>query len=159
MIDVIKAEAQAAEWGIPLREWMELQVNAFGNVDTFGQPHIDHEAEEEWRSVVAQVLIDNHLPSMANRFMECCCYAHLYECTGVEKHSLFSPIYCDLRFCPRCAPRQFARLIEKYEPILKTISANKKKGFRLREITLTARNKAAWHQRKSRNSIEMLSKC
>jgi hypothetical protein len=140
MIDVVKAEAQAAEWGVSLREWIELQVNVFGNVDAFGHPRVDDEADEEWRGQVAQVLIDNDLLSKANRFMECCCYAYLYECKGAEKHNLFSPIYCDLRFCPRCAPRQFARLIEKYAPILKAVSAHKKRGFRLREITLTTRN-------------------
>jgi hypothetical protein len=140
MIDVVKAEAQAAEWGIPLREWVELQVNAFGNVDAFGHPRVDDEADEEWRGQVAQVLIDNDLLPKANRFLQCCCYAYLYECKGPEKHNLFSPIYCDLRFCPRCAPRQFARLIKKYEPILTAVAAHKKRGFRLREITLTTRN-------------------
>jgi Replication protein len=130
----------AAEWGISLRELIELQVNVFGNIDAFGHSTLEDEADEEWRGQVAQVLVDNGLPSKANRFMECCCYAHLYECEGPEKHNLFSPIYCDLRFCPRCAPRQFARLIEKYAPILEAVYAHKKQGFRLREITLTTRN-------------------
>jgi ribosomal protein S27AE len=140
MIDVAKAEAQALEWGIPLLDWMELQVQIYGNVDAFGHPDIDDELDEEWRGRVAQVLIENNLFSKANRYMECSRYAYLYECKGEEKHSLFSPIYCDLRFCPRCAPRQFARLIEKYEPILRAVSAHPKAGFRLREITLTTRN-------------------
>jgi hypothetical protein len=140
MIDVAKAEAEATEWGIPLREWMELQVKAFGNFDAFGHPRMEDEADEEWRGLVAQVLIENSLASKASRYMQCCCYAYLYECKGAEKHNLFSPIYCDLRFCPRCAPRQFARLIEKYEPIVKEVSSHRKAGFRLREITLTTRN-------------------
>src|SRR6202035_5982732 len=96
--------------------------------------------DEAWRSEVSRVLIDHGLISKANRYIQCCCYAHLYECNGDEKHDLFSPIYCDLRFCPRCAPRQFARLIEKYEPVLRAVSAHKKAGFRIREITLTTRN-------------------
>lgn len=140
MIDVRKAEAQAAEWGIPLHEWMALQAQIFGNVDAFGDASIDDEPDEEWRGQVAKVLIGNDLLSKANRFTACSRYAHLYECEGPEKHALFSPIYCDLRFCPRCAPRQFARLIEKYEPILKGLCASPKKGFWLREITLTTRN-------------------
>lgn len=140
MIDVVKAEAEAAHWGISLRELIELRVKVFGNVDAFDDPRIDEEADEEERGVVAQVLIENHLASKANRYMECCRYAYLYECKGTEKHNLFSPIYCDLRFCPRCAPRQFARLIQKYEAILKAVSSSQKAGFQLREITLTTRN-------------------
>jgi hypothetical protein len=140
MIDVVKAEVQAAQWGIPLRDWMELQLQIYGNVDAFGHPDIDDELDEEWRGIVAQVLIEHKLFSKANRLMECSRYAYLYQCTGDKKHDLFSPIYCDLRFCSRCASRQFARLIEKYEPILKAVSSHRKAGFRLREITLTTRN-------------------
>jgi hypothetical protein len=140
MIDVHKAEAQATQWSISMRDWLELQVQIFGNVDAFGDSDIDDEADEEWRGQVAQVLIEHRLFSKANHYMECCCYAYLYQCKGEEKHDLFSPIYCDLRFCPRCGPRQFARLIEKYEPVLKAVSAHKKPGFRIREITLTTRN-------------------
>ncbi len=140
MIDLAKAESQAVAWEISLRDWMELQVQVFGNVDAFGNPDLDDESVEEWRGVVAQVLIDNGLCPKANRFMECSRYTYLYQCDGPEKHDLFSPIYCDLRFCPRCAPRQFARLIEKYEPILKTVAKEPKPGFRFRELTLTTRN-------------------
>jgi ribosomal protein S27AE len=140
MIDVIKAEAQATQWGIPLRVWLELQVQIFGNVDAFGDSDIDDGPDEEWRGQVAQVLIEHKLLSKANRYVECCRYAHLYQCKGEKPHDLFSPIYCDLRFCPRCGTRQFARLIKKYEPVLKAVSAYKKAGFRIREITLTTRN-------------------
>lgn len=140
MIDVVKAEAQAVQWGIDLRTWMELRVRISANVDEFGHAETDDRFDEEWRGRVADVLIEHDLPRKANRYMECSRYAHLYECEGEERHKLFSPIYCDSRFCPRCAPRQFARLIEKYEPILKAVSANRKAGFRLREITFTTLN-------------------
>jgi hypothetical protein len=140
MIDVRKAEAQAAQWGISLCDWMELQLQFFGNVDAFGDSDIDFEPEEEWRGRVSQVLIEHKLFSKANRYMECSRYAHLYQCKGKKRHDLFSPIYCDLRFCPRCAPRQFARLMAKYEPVLEAIAAHTKTGFRIREITLTTRN-------------------
>jgi hypothetical protein len=140
MIDVNKAEAQATQWGISLRDWMELQLRIFGNVDAFGDSDIDDDRDEEWRGTVAQVLVEHKLFSKAKRYLECARYAHLYQCKGKEKHDLFSPIYCDLRFCPRCAPRQFARLIQKYEPVLKAVSAHKKPGFGMREITLTTRN-------------------
>lgn len=140
MIDVNKAEAQATQWGISLRDWMELQLQIFGNVDAFGDSDIDDERDEEWRGTVAQVLVEHKLFSKAKRYLECARYAYLYQCKGKEKHDLFSPIYCDFRFCPRCAPRQFARLIQKYEPVLKAVSAHKKPGFGMREITLTTRN-------------------
>jgi hypothetical protein len=117
-----------------------LQVQIFGNIDVFGDFDIDDEPAEEWRGLVSQVLIEHELFSKANHYMECCRYAHLYQCKGEKRHDLFSPIYCDLRFCPSCAPRQFARLIEKYEPVLKAVSAQKKVGFQIREITLTTRN-------------------
>jgi hypothetical protein len=140
MIDVIKAESQAAQWGISLRDWMELHIHVFGNVDAFGDSDIDDGPDEEWRGRVSQVLIENKLFAKAKRYLECSRYAHLYQCKGERQHDLFSPIYCDLRFCPRCAPRQFARLMRKYEPVLKALSAYKKAGFRVREITLTTRN-------------------
>lgn len=140
MIDVPKAEAQAAQWDISLRDWMELQTQVFGNLDAFGDPDIDNERDEDWRGRVADVLIENRMHSKAKRYLECSRYAHFYQCKGETKHDLFSPIYCDLRFCPRCAPRQFARLIHKYEPVLRALFAQRKAGFQLREITLTTRN-------------------
>jgi hypothetical protein len=140
MIDIPKAEAQAAQWDISLRDWMELQLQIFGNVDAFGDSDIDDESDEEWRGRVSDVLIEHKLFPKAKRYLECSRYAYLYQCNGDGKHDLFSPIYCDLRFCPRCAPRQFARLLRKYEPVLKAVSAHKKAGFRIREITLTSRN-------------------
>jgi len=81
-------------------------------VDTtgFGDADIDDERDEEWRGQVAKVLVENKLSAKANRYMECSPYSHLYQCKGEHKDDLFSPIYCDLRFCPRCGPRQFARL-------------------------------------------------
>jgi ribosomal protein S27AE len=140
MLDVIKAEAQAAQWGIDLRTWMELQVRFSGNVDEFGDVETDDKFDEEWRGRVADVLVENGLASKGNRYLQCSRYAYLYECEGEARHKLFSPIYCDLRFCPRCAPRRFARLIKKYEPILKSVCANQKADFRLREITFTTVN-------------------
>ncbi len=143
MIDVVKAEAQAVLWGIDLRTWMELELQIFGNVDAFGQAEIDDAHDEEWRGQVAEILVEHELFSKAHRYLDCSRYAHVYECKGELKHNLFAPIYCDLRFCPRCAPRQFARLMAKYEPIVRAVSAHPKPGFRLREITLTTRNTGA----------------
>lgn len=140
MINVNKAEREAAEWGIPLVDWMELQTRTRGTVDVFGDVDLDDQANEDWRSVVADVLVESGLIPKADRFLQCSRFAHLYQCKGADLHQLFSPIYCDLRFCPRCAPRQFARLMKKYEPIVRTLGAKRTRDFRLREITLTSAN-------------------
>jgi len=140
MIDIRKAEHEAVSWGIPLTDYMELQIRIRGTVDVFGDSTLNDAPEESWREAVADVLIEHGLIPKGNRFLQCSKFAHLFRCEGAEAHKLFSPIYCDLRFCPRCAPRQFARLLSKYEPILRAVSAERKPGFRLREITLTSVN-------------------
>jgi len=143
VIDVRRAEGEAARWGIPLADWMELCVQIHGKVDVFGDGDLDDVAEEDWRSEVADVMVAHGLAPKANRFLQCSRYAYLYQCKGVCQHQLFSPIYCDLRFCPRCARRQFARLLKKYVPILRSVCARKKLGFRPREITFTSANLGA----------------
>lgn len=140
MIDIRKAEREAALWGIPLTDYMTLHVRVRGTVDVFGDSKLNDGPEETWRETVADVLVENGLFSKANRFLQCSKFAHLYQCEGAAVHKLFSPIYCDLRFCPRCAPRQFARLMRKYEPIVRAVSGERKPGFKLREITLTSAN-------------------
>ncbi len=140
MFDVKKAECEAQSWGISLVDHMELNIRLRGTVDVFGDATLNEGADENWREVVAGVLVENGLISKANRFLECSKFAHIYQCEGAARHKLFSPIYCDLRFCPRCGPRQFARLLKKYEPILRATNANRQPGFRLREITLTTAN-------------------
>jgi ribosomal protein S27AE len=140
MIDVAKSAAQSCEWGISLAEVMELRAHVYGNVDAFGDYNADDDKDEEWRSRVAQVLIDNHLVAKANRYIECSRYGVRYQCNGPDAHKLFSPIYCDLRYCPRCGPRQFARLIEKYAPVVKILASRRSPANRPRELTLTTRN-------------------
>jgi hypothetical protein len=139
MIDVARATAESISWGIPLREWMELRAKVYGNVDAFGDFTVDEDEEEEWRGRVAEVLIENHLAPKANRYIECSRYGVRLQCKGKECHDLFSPLYCDLRYCPRCGPRQFARLIEKYSPVVKLLSSQRRSGYCPREITLTTR--------------------
>ena len=139
MIDVAKATAESKEWGIPLREWMELRAHIYGNVDVFGDFDSDDDADEEFRGRVAQVLIENDLSPKASRFIECSRYGIRFQCKGKQAHDLFAPLYCDLRYCPRCGPRQFARLIEMYAPVVKLLSSLRRPGSLLREITLTTR--------------------
>jgi hypothetical protein len=139
MIDVAQATAESRDWGITLRDWMELRARIYGNVDAFGDFSADDEVDEDWRGRVAQVLIDNHLTSKGNRYIECCRHGVRLQCKGKVAHDLFAPLYCDLRYCPRCGPRQFARLIAKYSPVLKLLASRRRRGYLLREITLTAR--------------------
>jgi ribosomal protein S27AE len=139
MIDVAQATTQSEEWGISLREVMELRAHVYGNLDPFGEFSADDDDDEEWRGRVAHVLIENHLVPKANRYIECSRYGIRLQCKGKEAHDLFAPLYCDLRYCPRCGPRQYARLIEKYAPVVKLLSSKKLPGYLLREITLTTR--------------------
>jgi len=140
MIDVTKAVAEAGAWGIGLRDWMELRTHVYGNVDGFGDCDLEDASDEEWRGRVAQVLIENGLAPKANRYIECCRYGVRLQCKGPVTHELFSPLYCDLRYCPRCGPRQFARLIEKHSPAVNAVCKQKKPGYLLREITFTSLN-------------------
>lgn len=140
MIDVPLATTEAEAWGISLRDRMELQAHVFGNVDAFGDFDLEDSADEEWRGRVAQVLIENDLMPKANRYIECCRYGVRIRCKGPDTHELFSPLYCDLRYCPRCGPRQFARLMEKHSPAVKAVCKQKKRGYLLREITFTSLN-------------------
>jgi hypothetical protein len=142
MIDLRKAESEASQWGISLREWMQLQTRALGNLEPpeSSDDSDDDANDEKWRAQVADVLIENDLAPKAKRYIECSRFAIRYECQGPDRHQLFSPAYCDLRFCPRCGPRQYARLMEKYTPALKFISKTPRRGFRARELTLTSKN-------------------
>jgi len=140
MIDVSQATAEARQWDISLRDWMELRTHVYGNVDAFGDIDLEDSADEEWRGRVAQVLIENNHSAKANRLIECCRYGVRLKCKGPQGHELFSPVYCDLRYCPRCGPRQFARLIEKHSPAINAVSKKQKCGYTLREITFTSLN-------------------
>jgi ribosomal protein S27AE len=140
MIDLVHAVAESKEWGIPLREWMELRAHVYGNIDPFGEyREPDDEKDEEWRGRVADVLIENRLFSKANRYVQCYRYGNRFKCKGKEAHELFAPISCDLRYCPRCGPQQFMRLIRKYSPVVKFLASKRRRGLLLREITLTTR--------------------
>jgi hypothetical protein len=140
MIDLVKAESEALLYGITLREWMQLQVHALGDLESPEDSEDADAKDEKWRAQVADVLIENDLAPKAKRYIECSRFAVRYECQGADHHQLFSPAYCDLRFCPRCAPRQYARLMEKYLGVVKGISKKPRRAFAFRELTLTTKN-------------------
>ena len=131
MIDVRKAEAQASPVGyLPARLDGVAASRSSGMLTVLGTPIVDDRSDEEWRGRVAQ---SSHRrtncspkPSDIWSVRDTLIFTNA---RARKKHELFAPIYCDLRFCPRCAPRQFARLIQKYEPVLKAISALKNAGI------------------------------
>jgi hypothetical protein len=140
MIDTSPFKAEADAWGMPLGERFELETiirPSFKPLKDFEQE--DHE-ELAFRRAVADVLIANGLDSKAKRYLACDRKGRIYRCEGPEHHEYFVPEGCDLRFCPRCGARQFARLFNKHSPVLDWVQSHAKRGFALREITLTTEN-------------------
>src|ERR1700678_4166073 len=64
----------------------------------------------------------------------------VFQCKGPDGHKYFSPSYCDLRFCRICSHRRFSRLFAKHSQVVDFLATNPRKGFRLRQITLTSKN-------------------
>jgi hypothetical protein len=133
-------ESEAEAWGISLGDRYELETLCRPSLKPLEKfTHEDH-ADFEFRSRVAEALIFGGLPGKAARYLECARKGIVLCCEGHDHHEFFSPMYCDLRFCPRCAPRRFARLYAKHSPVLEHIRRHPIRGFRLRGITLTSRN-------------------
>jgi hypothetical protein len=89
MIDLAQATAECREWGIHLRDWMELRTHVHGNLDSFEDFNSDSEKDERWRGLVAQVLIEKKLFRKANAYIECCRYGVRFQCKGQQAHNLF----------------------------------------------------------------------
>jgi hypothetical protein len=132
--------ADANAWGIPLRDRIELEVISRASVKTCAQRTGKQWRELEFRSEVAEKLVTNGLEKKADRYMGCSSRVVVLRCKGSVPHDFYAHNRCDLRFCPLCATRQFCRLRAKNEPVLKHIQANPRRGFGLREITLTSTN-------------------
>ena len=140
MIDLAHYEEQARDWGLSLRERFELDAHLREGLKPLeGMTDADR-LEEDFRGKVGDILISNRLFSKAKRYMECSRFGCCLQCQGEAHHEFFSPLYCDLRFCPRCGPRQYARLVAKYGPVLTYVRTYPQRGYRLRELTLTSRN-------------------
>ena len=140
MIDVAKFEAQAHEWGISLADRFELESLSRTSIRPLDKFDEEDHKEFEFRGQVAEVLTFHGLAHKANRYIDCARRGYRLRCEGPDQHEFFSPLYCDLRFCPRCAPRRFARLYARHAPVLDFIRHNSRRGFLLREITLTSTN-------------------
>jgi len=143
MLNLRQFQTEATVWGITLRERFELEVNAREGLKPLDEFTDEDRREEEFRGRVTDVLIANGLHKRAARYVECHRLGYCLVCEGEKPHSFFSVSCCDLRFCPRCGPRMFARLYEKYSPVLAFLRAHPRKGFLLRELTLTSKNTGA----------------
>jgi hypothetical protein len=133
--------ADASAWGISPSQRYELEALTRSNLkspEDFGQ---DEWVDLDFRSDVAELLTENGLGKKANRYLMCSRTAFVLRCVGKEEHEFFSPSYCDLRFCKICSKRQFARLYAKHSHVLQFLRRNPRRGFRLRQITLTSKNK------------------
>ena len=140
MLNLRQLQTEATVWGISLRERFELEGHVRGGLKPLYEVTDEDRWEEEFRGRVADVLIENGLGKRAARFMECHRFGYCLQCEGEKPHMFFSVLCCDLRFCPRCGARMFARLIEKYSPVLSHLKAHPRRGYLLRELTLTSRN-------------------
>jgi hypothetical protein len=139
-VDLAQFEAEAAAWGISLSDRMELESLCQSNTKEVNDLDDDDWKDFGFRSEVAQVLIDNRLEKKGYRYLDCGRKAVHLRCEGEEHHEFCSPLHCDLRFCPTCAPRIYAKLYAKHAPVLSFLKGHRRPGFRLREITLTVLN-------------------
>jgi hypothetical protein len=140
VVNLRQFQDEAKAWGISLRERFELDGHIRGGLRPLDRFTEEDRKEEEFRGRVADVLIAARMVKRAARFMECSRFGYVLTCEGHDTHKFFAATRCDFRFCPNCAPRMFRQLYEKYSPLLAHISAHSRKGFRLREITLTSVN-------------------
>lgn len=140
MLNFGQIETEARFWDISIRERVELQARAAGGICRNADSEDAERKEGEFRACVGDVLISAGLAKKAARYMECSRFAVCLECDGDGRHRFFSPLYCDLRFCPRCGRRMFARLYAKYVPVLSYLRSHHCRGYGLREITLTSKN-------------------
>lgn len=132
--------AEAANSGISFSERLELEALSRATLKTPTKFDDDDWIDLDFRSQVAEILIENGLVRKADRYLMCARMACILRCEGESRHEYFSPIYCDLRFCKICAKRQFCRLYAKHSVVLEFIRRNPRRGFRLRRITLTSKN-------------------
>jgi hypothetical protein len=140
-VDVVQFRVEAKTWGIPLEDRFELESLCRTNLKPVEGSDSDDWGENfGFRSQVAQILIDKGLEQKAYRYLDCGRKGYRLRCQGKERHEFFSAFHCDLRFCPSCAPRRFAKLFKKHAPVLEHVRRDTRPGFRLREITLTSSN-------------------
>jgi hypothetical protein len=140
MIDTSQFRLEADAWGIPLGERFELEAVVRPSFKALGDFEEEDHRDLAFRRVVADVLILNELESKAKRYLGCSRKGRIWRCEGPEQHGYFIPEGCDLRFCLRCAPRQFARLFKKHAAVVDSAYSHARRGFMLRKIELTTEN-------------------
>ena len=140
MTGLAKFESEAREWGIPLSVRIALDSVCRPSLKPLESFDDDDHRDLEFREHVAEVLLFNFLGQKADRYIDCGRRGFRLRCEGEEHHEFFSALYCDLRFCLRCAPRRFARLYAKHAGVLDFVRRSPRRSFLLREITLTSAN-------------------
>lgn len=140
-------EQEAQQWGIPLDVRFALQEHIREQLSVAGLSEVpsgkwpsESEAETFFRDKVAEVLQANGLTQKALRYRTCSRFGYVVECKGEDRHRFYTVEHCDLRFCARCGPRMFKRFYAKYAGVLDYVKRNPRRGYRLRQITLTTRN-------------------
>jgi len=133
-------ESEAQAWGISLADRYELETLCRPSLKPLEKFTAEDHADFEFRSQVAEALMFGGLAGKAARYLDCARKGIVLRCQGHDQHEFLSPMYCDLRFCPRCAPRRFARLYAKHSAVLDHVHRRPIRGFRLRGITLTSRS-------------------
>lgn len=95
-----------------------------------------------WRDLVFKELLAQGLPiTEAEEFRWCGSnFRGVKVCSEDITHSKAVPISCHRRYCPTCARRAAAALVDAYVPqVLAAVKANEQHGYRMREVTLTTK--------------------
>jgi hypothetical protein len=143
MTNLERFQSEADRWSISLAERFGLESVTQPSLKDLEDFTAEDHKEFEFRERVGEILAEASLPGKAKRYIDCGRMGFVLECEGEESHRFFSPLYCDLRFCRRCAPRRFSRLFAKHATTLEYIRSHPVRGFLLREITLTTVNTGA----------------
>jgi ribosomal protein S27AE len=140
MLNLGQLTREANQAGISLRERLELEGHIRGGLRPLDAYTEEDHREQNFRAKVVDVLTANGLAKKGTRYLECSRFGYCLECDGPLRHRFFSAFYCDLRFCSNCGARTFARLYQKYAPILSYVRSYPQRGFLIRKITLTSKN-------------------
>jgi hypothetical protein len=94
-----------------------------------------------WREMVFRLLVEQKAEQEAQDFLWCGSnYRGVMVCHDDITHSKPIPISCHRRYCPQCARRAAAKLVDAHTPqILKIVQDNTNKDYRLRSVVLTTK--------------------
>lgn len=92
-----------------------------------------------WRELVYRQLVEQGTLNEADEFLWCGSnFRGVLVCKDDITHSKAIPVTCHRRYCPQCARRAAAALVEAHTPqIVKIVQDNANEKYRLRSIVLT----------------------